>query len=251
MTENAPAAPVLDEMSWVDIAAHLARDPRLIIPIGALEQHGPHLPLGANTRIATRVAHSFAARWGVLCAPTVNYGVNHDGGQPRAGRAWAGTASLRRKTMHRALNELLDSWESHGIAEFILITAHRHGPHIDALTTLVTRAARVRVVSVWDVDVSDLLDSQAGPQHAGEAETSLMLHLCPGRVSMNRARDEPPRHPERNGEAPPRPRPDGPGVVGYPTRATAATGARIFERMLDVIGRAVFAARETADSDTL
>jgi creatinine amidohydrolase len=251
MTEEAQVVPVLDEMSWVDIAAHLARDPRLIIPIGALEQHGPHLPLGANTRIATRIAHSLAARWRVLCAPTVNYGVNHDGGQPRAGRAWAGTASLRRKTMHRALNELLDSWESHGIAEFILITAHRHGPHIDALTTLMTRAARVRVVSVWDVDVSDLLDSQPGPQHAGEAETSLMLHLCPGRVAMDRARDEPPRRSERNGESPPRPRPDGPGNVGYPTLATAATGARIFERMLEIIGRAVFAARETADSDTL
>ena len=241
----------LDELSWIDVAAHLAREPRLIIPIGALEQHGPHLPLGANTRIATRVAHSFAARWGVLCAPTVNYGVNHDGGQPRAGRAWAGTASLRRKTMHRALNELLDSWESHGIAEFILITAHRHGPHIDALTTLMTRSARVRVISVWDVDVSDLLDSQTGPLHAGEAETSLMLHLCPGRVDMNRARDEPPRRRELDAESPVRPRPDGPGVVGYPTRATATTGERIFERMLDIIGRAVFEARETVDSDTL
>jgi creatinine amidohydrolase len=250
MIDESTAVLVLDEMSWVDIAAHLARDPRLVIPIGALEQHGPHLPLGTNTRIVTRVARALSRTWGVLCAPTVNYGVNYDGGQPRFGRAWAGTASLRRKTMHRALNELLDSWESHGIAEFILITAHRHGPHIDALTTLMTRSARVRVVSVWDVDVSDLLDSQTGPLHAGEAETSLMLHLCPERVDMGRARDEPPRR-AQDAESPVRPRRDGPGVVGYPTRATSATGDRIFQRMVDVIGRAVLEARETVDSDTL
>lgn len=253
MTEEGPASLMLDEMSWVDVAAHLARDGRLIIPIGALEQHGPHLPLGANTLIATRIATDLSDRFGVLRAPTMNYGVNYYGTDVRLGRAWAGTASLRRKTLHRALNELLGTWETHGIHEFILITAHRHGPHIDALTTLLTRSARVRVVSVWDVDVSDLLDTQPGPLHAGEAETSLLLHLYPDRVRTDRARDEAPPDDEDDPdtESLPRPRPDGVGVVGFPTRASAETGSRIYRRMLEVIGRAVFDGPADEDSDTL
>jgi len=253
MTDEAPASLMLDEMSWVDVAAHLARDARLIIPIGALEQHGPHLPLGANTLIASRIARDLSESHRVLRAPPVNYGVNYYGGEVHPGRAWAGTATLRRKTMHRALNELLYSWEPHGISEFILVTAHRYGPHLDALTTLMTRAARVRVVSVWDVDISDLLETQTEPLHAGEAETSVLLHLYPERVRTDRARDEPPPGGGLNGdrESLPRPRPDGVGVVGFPTHASAMTGQRIYRRMLNVIGRAVFSAPATADSDTM
>src|SRR5687767_5744488 len=145
----------LDELSWTDASAHFARDPRLIIPVGALEQHGPHLPLGTNVLIARRVAVDLSREFNVLRAPTIYYGVN-----VRGAGAYAGTATLRQKTLHRALNELLAAWERHGISEFIVITAHRHEPHLDALATLLTRTARVRVVSTWDVDITDLLETQ-------------------------------------------------------------------------------------------
>src|SRR5262245_14345951 len=174
----------LDELSWVDVAAHIARDPRMIVPVGALEQHGPHLPLGTNVLIARRIAVDLSQEFSVLRAPTMYYGVNVKGAQN-----YAGTASLRQKTLHRSLNELLAAWEMHGITEFIAITAHRHEPHLDALATLVTRRARVRVVSVWDVDITDLLETQPGPLHGCEAETSLMLYLYPEVVRMDRARD--------------------------------------------------------------
>ena len=239
----------LDELSWIDVAAHLARDPRLIIPVGALEQHGPHLPLGANVLIARHLAVDLSRAFAVLRAPTIYYGVN-----VASERAFAGTATLRQKTMHRALNELLASWENHGISEFILITAHRHEPHLDALATLITRTARVRVVSVWDVDIADLLDAQHGPLHAGEAETSVMLFLYPDLVQMDRARDFelPPRTFERylRGELP-SPPPGGAGVVGFPSRATADKGRRIYHRILAAIRRAVFLAPDETESDTL
>jgi creatinine amidohydrolase/Fe(II)-dependent formamide hydrolase-like protein len=153
--------------------------------------------------------------------------------------------------MHRALNELLDSWESNGIAEFILITAHRHGPHVDALTTLMTRSARVRVVSVWDVDIADLLDARSDPTHTGEAETSVILHLCPERVSRVRPPVELPRSSPDSDATHTRPKQDVPAASAVLDRASAETGRLIVDRMLDVIGRAVFAARQTDDSDTL
>lgn len=239
----------LDELSWVDVAAHIARDARLIVPVGALEQHGPHLPLGTNVLIARRLAVDLSQEFSVLRAPTIYYGVNVKGAQN-----YAGTATLRQKTLHRALNELLAAWEIHGITEFIAITAHRHEPHLDALATLITRRARVRVVSVWDVDITDLLDTQPGPLHAGEAETSLMLFLYPDSVKMERAKDfdlsqtQFKRYIKGQLVVPPV---GGAGVVGHPTAASAEKGESIYKRMLHVIGDAVFVAPRDVESDTL
>jgi creatinine amidohydrolase len=238
----------LDELSWIDAAAHLARDPRLIIPVGALEQHGPHLPLGSNVLISRRVGVDLSTEFGVLRAPTMYYGVN-----VRSEREYAGTASLRQKTLHRVLNELLAAWEDHGVREFIMITAHRHEPHLDALATLITGGARVRVVSLWDVDVADLLEKQPGALHACEAETSVMLFLYPELVRMDRARDFhlPEEEFERyvRGQLP-APPPGGAGTVGSPTAATAAKGEAIYHRIMHAVRRAVFLV-EDPESDTV
>ncbi|MBI4410235.1 MAG: creatininase family protein [Gemmatimonadetes bacterium] len=239
----------LDELSWVDVAAHLARDPRLLIPVGALEQHGPHLPLGTNVLIARRLALDLSRELGVLRAPAFHYGVN-----VRTERAFAGTAALTRKTLHRALNELLAAWEAHGVTEFILITTHRHEPHLEALASLLTRRARVRVVDAWDVDIDDLLEAQAGPLHAGEAETSVMLFLYPELVRMDRARDFelPPGEFEkylRGGL--PVPPPGSAGVVGRPTAASAHKGEQIYRRILESIRRSVFEQPRDRESDTV
>jgi creatinine amidohydrolase len=239
----------LDELSWIDAAAHLARDPRLIIPVGALEQHGPHLPLGSNVLIARRVAVDMSGQFGVLRAPTMYYGVN-----VQSDREYAGTASLRQKTLHRALNELLAAWEEHGVAEFIIVTAHRHEPHLDALATLITGSARVRVVSVWDVEIADLLTTQPGPLHACEAETSVMLYLYPELVRMERARDfalAPEEFERYIRDQLPAPPPGGAGVVGNPTAATAELGEAIYRRVLAAIRRAVFQAHDEEESDTI
>jgi creatinine amidohydrolase len=239
----------LDELSWIDAAAHLARDPRLIIPVGALEQHGPHLPLGSNVLISRRVAVDLSARYGVLRAPTMYYGVN-----VQTDRQYAGTASLRQKTLHRVLNELLAAWEEHDVAEFIIITAHRHEPHLDALATLITGGARVRVVSVWDVEIGDLLKTQPGHLHACEAETSVMLFLYPELVRMERARDFtlPDEEFQRyiRGQMPTPPA-GGAGVVGNPTTATAELGEAIYDRVLNAVRRAVFQTDGEGESDTV
>lgn len=239
----------LDELSWIDVAAHIARDSRMLIPVGALEQHGAHLPLGSNVLIARRLALDLSTEFGVLRAPTFHYGVNVP-----TERGFAGTASLGKKILHRALNELLACWEEHGFTEFILITAHRHEPHLEALAGLITSNARVRVVEAWDVEVSELLDRQRGPQHACEAETSVMLHLYPELVRMDRARDLElsedtfKRYIHGGLPAPPK---GGAGAVGFPTAATAEKGERIYRRILDAIRRSVFLVDEGGDTDTL
>ncbi len=245
---NDRSALSLDQLSWIDVAAHLARDPRLLIPVGALEQHGPHLPLGCNVLIARRLCVDLSEEFGVLRAPSFSFGVN-----VKTARAYAGTASLGRKTLHRGLNELLEAWEAHGIDEFVLVTAHRHDPHLEALATLVTAAARVRVIDVWDVPIHDLLDGQEHAEHAGEAETSVMLHLYPDLVRMDRARDfelDPDEFRRYMRGGMPKPPPGGTGSVGRPTLATARKGERLYRRILEAIRRAVFL-RYDEESDTL
>jgi creatinine amidohydrolase len=176
------------------------------------------------------------------------YGVNVD-----SEREYAGTATLRQKTLHRALNELLASWEGDGVDEFILITAHRHEPHLDALATLITGAARVRIVSLWDVGIADLLARQPGHLHACEAETSVMLYLYPDLVRMGRARDFqlPDEQFERYiRDQLPKPPPGSAGVVGFPTAATAEKGERIYRRIVGAVRRAVFQVKDL-ESDTV
>lgn len=239
----------LDELSWSEVAGHVAVDPRMIMPVGALEQHGPHLPLGTNVLIARRVALDLSEEFDILRAPTFSYGVNVE-----AEHAFAGTASLTSKVLHRALNELLESWERHGVSEFILITAHRHEPHQAALAALSTERARVRVVQVWDVPIHDLLEVQKVPLHGGEAETSVMLHLYPELVSMERARDfdvSPSVFRRYLRGAMSRPPEGSAGSIGHPTAATAEKGAVIYERILTAIRNGVFIRERKPETDTI
>src|SRR5258707_4287624 len=162
------------ELNPAQISAILGNDPRLIIPIGTCEQHGPHLPLGCDTIIVERMADDLSAEYGVLRAPTVEYGVNVD-----TERGFTGNASLRKKTLHRMLNDLIDSWEATGVREFILLTAHEHDPHLEALSTVITSGARLRVVDTFGVDFSDLFQGPTEPMHGDEVDTALLLSISP------------------------------------------------------------------------
>lgn len=227
----------LDELTWEEAARILERDPRLILPVGAMEQHGSHLPLGTNTFIVERLARDLSEEDRILRAPTFPYGVS---------TPWAvefgGTATLRRKTLHRAINELLASWEDHGVDEFILLTAQRYEPHLDALLMALTQTSTTTVVDLHTIDVSDLVERDPAVEHAGEVETSLLLHLDPGRVRRGRIRDAPreaARYSKHLRGRMPTPPEGSRGVVGSPSLASAEKGRRVYERYLTRIRHSV------------
>jgi creatinine amidohydrolase len=180
--ENAPRR--IKELIPMQIEAVLAEDPRLILPVGTCEQHGPHLPLGCDTIIVERLADDLSAEFGVLRAPTLEYGVNVD-----TERGFVGNGSVRKKTLHRMLNDLLASWEATGVKEFILLTAHGHDPHQEALATVITAGARVRVVDIFAVNLALLLEGQTEAMHGDEVDTSIMLYLFPQMVHQELAQD--------------------------------------------------------------
>lgn len=233
---------LLTDLTWVEVRAHLERDRRLIVPIGVCDQYGPHLPLGAGTRVAEAVARDLSQDFGVLRAPTLPHGVPLP-----CERRYAGTAGLDEKTLHRVLNDLLSSWEDHGFTEFVLLTAHNFDPHVEALATVTGTTARVRVVDLLSIDFSSLVEGGGGAEHGGEVLTSLMLYLHPDKVNLERAQDHVPHAP---GESPPRRltrlAQASPGSLGRPSLATAEKGRRIYDHIVQKIRSRVFLDPEEA-----
>src|SRR5205807_1724282 len=200
-------------------------------PVGTCEQHGPHLPLGCDSVIVERLADDLSARYGILRAPTIEYGVNTATKVP-----YPGNATVRRKTLHRWMNELLGSWEQSGVDTFIILTAHGHDPHQEALSTLRTRQARIFTVDVLALDFAGLLDDEEGPVHGSELDTSLLLYIAPQLVRMERAQDFVPGGRVstrfRRGAAGPIPA-AGPGSLGRPTIATREKGERLYKMIVE------------------
>jgi len=212
-----------------ELALALAVNPRLIVPTGTCEQHGPHLPLGSDALIVERLADDLSAEFRIVRAPTIEYGVN-----AVTRETLAGNASVRRKTLRRWLNDLLQDWELGGVEEFLVLTAHGHAPHQEALATVVTNRSRVRVVDVFAIDLTSVTDAAegGGPIHGGEVDTSLMLYIAPQLVRMDLARDcilpESERRRYRRGTMMLLPAASQ-GSVGAPTRASTERGRLIYE----------------------
>lgn len=182
--DEARGALRLKEMAPGAVRAALASDQRLIVPVGTvlpLADDAP-IPLGAATIIVERLADDLSAEFSVLRAPTVEYGVNPP--DPGKGEPLpAGHVSLRKKTLHRMLNDMLATWELHGVNEFVLLTAHGYDPHQEALGTVSTASARVRVVDVFGVNLSDLVGCRRTGDDRGDVYRALLAYVAPDLTS--------------------------------------------------------------------
>jgi creatinine amidohydrolase/Fe(II)-dependent formamide hydrolase-like protein len=220
-------------MTPVAIGELLLRRRALIVPVGTTEQHGPHLPLGCDTIIVERLSDDLSAAFTVLRAPTVEFGVH------AISRPFPGGASLRHRTLHRVMNELIESWEEGaGVREFMILTAQASEAHLEALSTIRTEQATVQVVDVFGLDFGPLLDHPGAPIQGGELDTSLLLYLAPEVVRMDLALDFAltPKMLARYRPGHSRRLPEGsPGSVGYPSLASAQKGEVLYKFILDRI----------------
>lgn len=222
------------------VRSALERRSSLLVPVGTCEQHGPHLPLGCDTIIVEHLVDDLSATFGILRAPTIEYGVN-----TATRRQFPGNATVRRKTLHRWMNELVATWELGGVEEFVLLTAHGEDPHQEALTTMRTQRARVFTVDIFALDFSGHLEEADGAVHGGELDTSLLLYLAPELVRMDLAQDyDPPARllaqmRRRATGLVPAP---SPGSLGRPSLASAEKGERFYRMIRDRVATRVLGA---------
>ncbi|NUP27631.1 MAG: mycofactocin biosynthesis peptidyl-dipeptidase MftE [Nocardia sp.] len=193
----------------------------LLVPVGATEQHGPHLPLSTDTDLAGAICVGVGARCPeVLVAPALAYGASGE----HAG--FPGTLSIGQAALELLIVELCRS-ATDSFARIVLVNGH--GGNIEALRRAVT------LLRAESRDIRLFLPRHDGDAHAGRAETALQLNLGPDRVRLGRAE---PGDTRPLAEILPQLRAGGVaavsanGVLGDPTGATAAEGAELLERLI-------------------
>jgi len=160
---------VLARARWPEVAAGPRR--LLVVPLGSLEQHGPHLPLDTDTRIAAAVAAAAcASRPGVGLAPPVAVGASGEHAD------FPGTLSIGTAALTTLLVELGRHASLHWPA---MLLVNGHGGNTPAITAAAERLrGEGRGCHVWHAGVP------GGDAHAGRTETSLMLALAPDDVLL-------------------------------------------------------------------
>jgi creatinine amidohydrolase len=175
---------VLQEMGWMDVADYLTRSNMVIIPLGSTEQHGPQLPLGTDFYEAFDACKAISAGTGVLVAPVVlaGYSLYHSG--------FPGTLSLKPETMTEVLFETAQMLIKYGFRKFLFF--NYHGGNTIVQEMVIHRINHETEATAVAIGVGSSIQQgeEAGEffdWHAGIEETSIMLHLEPGLVRMERA----------------------------------------------------------------
>ncbi|OPY49678.1 MAG: Creatinine amidohydrolase [Methanosaeta sp. PtaU1.Bin112] len=226
---------LLEEMSWPEIEAGLRQTQTVILPVGATEEHGPHLPTITDTIQAMEVARAVAEKRQVFLAPPIHYGVC------RSTRRFPGTITVGHDALRAYARDLLLSFYESGFVRVLILTGHAGGQHMAALEEACQMAVEVRDFSVSLVSLFDLIDNKAVQTphdgHAGEIETSLMMVIRPHLV-----RGTPEKH------FPKRPKfmvmKDvrhlmGNGIMGNPLPATPEKGEQFFQMAVGGVMRAL------------
>ncbi|HMJ03639.1 MAG TPA: creatininase family protein [Conexibacter sp.] len=184
--------------TWADMTAPAigeaaARGDVVLLPVGAVEQHGPHLPVDTDIRLAVAVAEEVAKRQPrTLVAPPVWWGLSgyH--------RGFPGFLTLRPATFMALLEDLCNSILDQGFGKLVLVVGHASNKPIAQL--VVSELMQTRGVPVMQVNYLNLgapafararRSALGGDFHAGELETALMLHVRPDLVQMERAVSRP------------------------------------------------------------
>lgn len=201
------SAVFLENLDSESYAQFLSREgSTVIIPTGATEQHGPHLPLGVDAMLSRAIAAEVARQVGALVAPEFSYGYKS---QPRSGGGnhRLGTTSLGAAALTGMIDDVVSSFIDQGACNVIVLNGHFENYQFlyEGLDNAVARAGRQGsgsrgvLMSYWDfVDEHTL--AQVFPdgflgwdiEHGGVLETSLMLLLHPELVDMDRVVDHPP-----------------------------------------------------------
>jgi creatinine amidohydrolase len=211
--------------------ARLRENPVVILPVGALEAHGPHLPLGADQIQAEVTADALAIRLRALVAPTITYG-----SCPGA-RNFPGTVSLPLHELEGYVRAVVGEYARMGVRRMVVLSGHAERGHMAALREAADRAMQsypsLKALVLSDYDFVYELRGKEAPAtdgHGGLLETSRLLALAPERVGPARPNVVHSRSPFVPGAPAPADWPE--SVQGDTRPASADLGARLQAHVL-------------------
>jgi creatinine amidohydrolase len=235
---------IWSESTSEEIRAAAADGLVAVLPVGAVEQHGPHLPTGTDALLAEHAAKAACSRTGDVLLPTLALGcsLGHTD-------KWPGTLSLTPATQTLVVLELGRWVYASGFRRLFLVNAHAtNGPPCQsALLQLRYELPDllVRFVSVFDLtpEIAARYRSDAEDFHANAAETSLVLHVAPDQVRMGEAVDEEDRTVGRIWQYA-MPAVSRSGVVGAPSKAEPHSGESLLELVVAALVDMLASARD-------
>lgn len=225
----------LEQMPWPDVAEQIKTIPAAILPIGATEQHGPHMGCGMDAVLADKLCKAVSEKTKVMMLPTMPYGCSIGHSQ-----RWPGTIALQPKTLIDLIKEMGDWVYYSGVRKLFIVNTHvtnaaplrcalemLRAEHDDLMVTVLNSAKISKRVKTFHF-------ADGNDWHANDAETSLMLSVAPEMVNTERLEqaDDPDRtddcifsHPVN--------RTSSNGVTGKPSVATKEKGDEVFAWMVE------------------
>jgi creatinine amidohydrolase/Fe(II)-dependent formamide hydrolase-like protein len=231
-----------NELTWPEAERRFQQVDTALLPVGSVEQHGPHLPLGTDALDADYLADRIAEACSdpkPLVLPVISYGVSYEHDE------FKGTISISTDALSHLVYEIGMSAARNGIKKLVIINGHSgNAPALNYAAQMITRDARIFACvdsgETSDVDV-EAISETPNDIHAGEIETSTSLAVRPHLVKMDLATKKIPRFSSRYLNFTSRrnipwyvytKRISRNGVIGDPTRASAKKGEKIWQVMI-------------------
>lgn len=224
---------IISDMTMPEFEAGLKKTRIVLLPFGSVEEHGPHLPLSTDTFEAYQVCVKAAERRPLFVAPPIHYG------NCRSSACHPGTISISTATLKALFIDIVKSLRGHGLDTFIALSGHAGGAHgmalQDAGEELIASYDNISVAVVTEFLLArdrgrDLIETP-GDCHAGEIETSRIMHSHPELVKGTAPEEYPSFPPGILVRDKRRYWPG--GVWGNPGKATPEKGARIEEAVVE------------------
>ena len=218
-------------MTKDEFGSAMQKDPIIILPIGAMEEHGSHLPLGTDTFEIEYVVRRLADRLDAIVLPTIPYG------DCKSTYNFPGTISIGFDALRSIVTNIISEIIRHGGKRMVVISGHAGGNHMTALKMAAQEAVKehsqLKIMVLSDYDLVPEFKGANLPSwdgHAGMAETSRMLSIRPDISRKGRKATKPK---DRDFMILPDPEKLFPtGVAGDPRRASADLGQKIDDFIL-------------------
>lgn len=238
---------VVKDITKKEFAKAIEDDPIVVLPVGSVEEHGDHLPLGSDTFEIDFVVERLSKRLKLLVLPTLNYG------NCQSTYNFPGTISISFDALRSVVYDILSECARHGARKILVISGHAGTNHMLALRMAAEHVAKkhpqMRFMVMSDYDLVPEFKGGNIPKwdgHAGKAETSRMLNIRPD-ISKKGIRATRPKRKKYMVVANPESMFPS-GVVGDPTKSSPELGKRIDDFVLK---RLVMLLKESFDAEEL